>query len=252
MKDHHLIIGGTSGIGGDAVKALAQKGGRVSAVARRKPGPNGPGFSGQVTFWARDIRDRENTSQMLDDIISTNGLINTLIFFQRHRGKEDEWRGEIDTSLEAAAHIIAHMRDKFSNSGERNILFISSVASRFVACEQGPGYHVAKAGMVQMAKYYAVVLGRQNIRVNVISPAMVLKASARGFYEKNRELAGLYESITPLKRMGQPADITHLIEFLISPKASYITGQEIVVDGGLTLQMQASLGRDILNKIQGK
>jgi len=114
-------------------------------------------------------------------------------------------------SLTATRDIIEYLSDRFSSSGQKNIVIVSSVASDLVACEQGPEYHVAKAGLVQMTRYYAVSLGRRGIRVNCICPAIVMKDEAKPYYEKHKAAVRLFESITPLGRMGTPEDIANAI-----------------------------------------
>ena len=120
---------------------------------------------------------------------------------------------------------------------------VSSVADYYIAEEQPVGYHVAKAGLVQLARYYALTLGSRGIRVNIVSPCVVAKIEAKEYYDNNPELVAKFERFVPLGRMGNPDDIINAILFFASSKANYITGQNIVVDGGLTLRTHESLIR---------
>jgi NAD(P)-dependent dehydrogenase (short-subunit alcohol dehydrogenase family) len=86
-----------------------------------------------------------------------------------------------------------------------------------------------------------VTLGTKGIRVNSISPGTVLKEESRRAYLQNEKLMNLYRRLTPLERMGTAEDVAHVVEFLCSPKSSFLTGQDIVVDGGLSLQLQEAL-----------
>ncbi len=242
-KMHTLIVGGTRGIGRVAVKTMAKNGNRVSVIGRHQHKEIDGSISKDqnITSWYGDIRDTEQINCVLGEIINRNGRIDNLLFFQRYRGDTDAWENEIDTTLTATKSVIEHLADGGFFNGESSIVIVSSVASDFIAQEQEVGYHVAKAGVLQLAKYYAVTLGKKKIRVNCVSPGMVLKEEAKPYYQKNVKKMELFERITPLGRMGTPEDIVNLIEFLCSPGASYITGQNIVIDGGLTLQMHASL-----------
>lgn len=114
-----------------------------------------------------------------------------------------------------------------------------------MASEQALGYHVAKAGLMQMARYYAVKLGPKGIRVNAVSSDAIIKPEARAFYRKNRRIPALYRKITPLRRMGTAEDAVHAIDFLCSSKASFVTGHNLLVDGGLSLKSQGSLAKEL-------
>ena len=92
----------------------------------------------------------------------------------------------------------------------------------------GPAYHAAKGGVIQLTRSLATALGPSGIRVNCVSPGMVPNESTPG------ELVERYAARTPLKRVGTPQDIANAIVFLASDSASWITGQNLTVDGGWT------------------
>src|SRR5690606_26429615 len=108
-------------------------------------------------------------------------------------------------------------------------------------------YHVGKAGMNQMMRYYAVNLGRKGIRVNGVTPFTFLKEESKEFYLKNDALQDLYRRITPMQRMGTAEDSARLIAFLCSPVSGFINGQNIYVDGGLSLVWPETLARKLVN-----
>lgn len=110
---------------------------------------------------------------------------------------------------------------------------------------QDLSYHVGKAGINQMSRYFAVYLGRKGIRVNSISPFTYLKEESKNFYSNNQKLMELYQEIIPMGRLGTAEDSANLIVFLCSSAAGFINGQNICVDGGLTLVWQEALARKI-------
>ena len=241
-KKHILIIGGTRGIGRALAKDKLDSGDIVSVIARRPPPDTDKDLSG-VDYWQADLAEREKLLEALSAIISKNGKLDSLVFFQRYRGGGDAWGSEMAVSLTATKDIIEHLSNEFSSEGEKSIVIVSSLASTHIASEQPVSYHVAKAGLNHMARFYAVSLGSKGIRVNCVSFGAVLKDESRDFYLKNEELHQLYKNIIPLKKMTDSKNVADVISFLCSGKSSCITGQNIVVDGGISIQSHETLVR---------
>jgi len=222
----------------------------TSVIARRTPTSDSQQMP-HTHYWAADILDSKRLPEVLEEIVRKNGKLNNLIFFQRHRDPKDEWGGEIDTMLTATKNTISLLENKFDESGDSSIVFVSSVIGHFVADGVSLGYHVTRAALNHMVRYYAVRLAPKKIRVNGVSASTLLKEESRDFYLRNKGLLEFYQKITPLGRMGTAEEVAHVIDFLCSEKASFVTGQNITVDGGVTLQWQESLARK-LNPPDGK
>src|SRR5439155_20485051 len=107
-------------------------------------------------------------------------------------------------------------------------------------------YHAVQRALRQLARFYDVTLGPKGIRVNCVSPGIVLKPEADRFYRANKKLVALYERIAPLRRFGTAADVARVVWFLCSEDSAFITGQDIVVDGGISLVWQATLARQLV------
>lgn len=241
---HSLIIGGTKGIGWALALRLATKGEAVSVVGRHLPPPS-ESLPAGIETTSLDLQDPEIAEARVKETIAARGRISRLVFLQRFRGQGDAWAGEIETSLTATRRMIDFLSDQFAPEHPGAIVLVSSNANRFVAKGQSVAYHVAKAGILQLARYYAVALGSRNIRVNVVSPCTILKPESQDFYLNNAPLMETYKCITPLGRMGTADEVAGVIEFLCSSGASFITGQEIVVDGGLSLLLHDALAKDL-------
>ncbi|HKZ81727.1 MAG TPA: SDR family oxidoreductase, partial [Pyrinomonadaceae bacterium] len=234
------------GIGRALVEHLISGEGNCVSVLGRNPSLDVK--SPKLVQYAVDVSNREMLLSCLDQAVARCGKLACVVFLQRHRAGKDEFDMELAVALSATKNAIDHLVDRrgFSDDGQSNsIVLVSSIADRYVAPEQSLGYHLAKAGFSQLARYYALELGPLGIRVNSVSPCVVAKDEAREFYDKNEWLVDRYKKFIPLGRMGKPEDIVNAIMFLAGEQASYITGQNIVVDGGLTLRSHESLIRDL-------
>lgn len=250
-KKHTFIIGGTRGSGRAIVKLLSENNHVISVIGRRPPSEIDHKLL-NVHFWTLDLLDEERLCEVCAEAIEQNGKLDNLVFFQRYRGKGDDWKGEIEVSLTATKNVIEYFVDQFNDTNESSIIVISSIASYLIADEQPLSYHVVKAGINQMVRYYAVILGPKGIRVNSVSPGSILKDENKDFYFQNEKLLNLYKKITPLGRMGTSKDIANVVVFLCSRNASFITGQDIIVDGGLSLQWHETLARKLTHLNQLK
>jgi NAD(P)-dependent dehydrogenase (short-subunit alcohol dehydrogenase family) len=244
IKPHSLIVGGTRGIGRALANLLATENHRVSVIGRRPPSgkPNR-----KVHFWSADLLDPAGTLQALENIVKQNGKLNNLIFLQRFKGQGDKWQGELATSLSATKLVIEFLAQHFQTGHSKSIVLVSSAAAHLVAQEQDVSYHVAKAGLQQMGRYYAVLLGPKGFRVNIVSPGTVIKSENRNFYMRDKKLQRLCSETIPLGRMGKAEEVAETIAFLCSDKASFITGQNIMVDGGVNLLSPETLARKLAN-----
>lgn len=244
-RRHAVVVGGTRGIGRAVVRRFLADGYAVSLLGRSVPPEGAP----TLTHRPVDVTDGPELDRALGEALERHGPVAALVLLQRYRGglaqdaAVDDFQGELAVSLVATEAIVDRLRNSFPESGGA-IVFVTSVASRAVAAEQPVGYHAAKAAMSQMARYYAATLGRAGIRVNTVAPGAVIKEEALEWYGRDAELRDLYERISPLGRTGTSEEVAAVVAFLCGPDASFVNGQEIVVDGGLSVRWQESLARD--------
>jgi 3-oxoacyl-[acyl-carrier protein] reductase len=240
---HYVVIGGTRGIGKIIVEHISRAGHKVSVLGRNAVSNQKQGL---IQYFTGDITDTKTTSKTLAKIVKTRGKISHLIFCQRFRGDKDNWQSELDTSLTVTKNIIDDVTDSFDDSPEKSIVVLSSIAGVFISGDQSLGYHVVKAGLNQLVRYYAVTLGPLGIRINSVSPAAVIKSEAHEFYLKHASLHNAFKKIIPLGRMGTPEDIYGVVSFFTSNASLYVTGQNIIVDGGFSLIAHEGLIRKMV------
>lgn len=239
-----LVTGASRGIGRAIALALASKGFAVAlnyagshdaaeAVKKEIEDAGGKAFTVQGDVSKSEDVDRifktvKDEFGGLDVLVNNAGINRDALLI---RMKESNWDDVIATDLKsdflttkAAAAIMMRKR-------KGSIINISSVVGIMGNIGQA-NYAAAKAGVIGLTKACAKEMAARNIRVNAVAPGFIETAMTDGIPEKIRE--GMIASI-PMGRMGQPEDIARAVCFLASDDASYITGQVLVVDGGLVM-----------------
>lgn len=147
---------------------------------------------------------------------------------------EAEWRAVLDANL-TSVHLMTQAAARRMIAQDRPGGAIVSIAS-IEACNPAPGhahYNAAKAAVVMHTKSAAAELGRRGIRVNCVSPGLIER---EGLREAWPDGVKRYLDAVPLGRLGEPSDVADACLFLASPAARWITGVELVVDGGILTQ----------------
>lgn len=238
-----VVVGGTKGLGREIASRFLARGQKVTVVSRSKPADHVD--SKQPAHVAADLEQLSDARDVVASVVEANGPVQYLIFCQRYRGRGDSWAGELQVGLTATRLLVEGFAKHFFSDGDRAIGIISSVYADFVGGSQPVGYHLVKAGLNQLARYYAWELGRQGIRVNAVMPLSYVKDESREFYSGQAELNGLYKCFVPLGRMGDSADTANLLDFLCSEKAGFINGQCIFVDGGVSVVWQEEVAKSL-------
>ena len=238
---HAVVVGGTRGLGRIVVERFLARGCSVSVVSRRKPAD----FPEQARLrhFAADLENSASLKGLWTQISNAGGFISYLVLSQRFRGEGDPWAGEIQVGLTASRDLIEGFAAHFAQTGDRAIGVVSSVYAKFVGSSQPVGYHAVKGGLNAMVRHYAVTLGRKGIRVNAIMPLTYLKPESRAFYEKNEKLMDVYRRLVPLGRLGTAEESADALDFLCSERASFINGQCLFLDGGVSAVWQEEVAK---------
>ena len=244
MRRAALVTGGAKGIGRAVCLALAENGMDIavnyagSAAAAEETAAACRAFGVQAITLQADVRSPEACQNLVEDTAAAFGRIDVLVNNAGitadkllMRMTESDFDNVLFTNLKgtffctkAASRLM--MRQRYGR-----IINISSVVGLHGNAGQA-NYAAAKAGVIGLTKSCAKELAARNIRVNAVAPGFIETAMTDGIPEKIRE--SMIASI-PLGRMGQPEDVAKAVCFLASEDSSYITGQVLVVSGGLAM-----------------
>lgn len=209
---------------------------------------------GRCEVYATDATCSASVKHLIDACIQQHGRIDILVnsVGQSAPGdlaslSEPVWDSQIDLNLKSVYLACHHTLPIMERQGDGRIVSISSIAGlRYIGKPQ-IGYSATKAAVMHTMKVSAVMYADRGVRFNTVVPGLMctpyteqlaerygaLDAQAKAAYMRNREAQ------VPMGKMGDAFDVAHAVLFLVSDEAKYITGQEIVVDGGIT----ASTGR---------
>jgi 3-oxoacyl-[acyl-carrier protein] reductase len=235
-----LVTGSTRGIGRAIAGTLAECGARVAVVGRDKARADAVAaeIGGGAIGFSCDVSDTAAVAQLVSavesefgslDILVNNAGINRDNVVMRIR--DDDWNAVIDANLRGAfATIRAASRGMMKRRWGR-IVNITSVVG-LTGNKGQANYAASKAGLIGLTKSVAKELASRNILVNAVAPGFIeTEMTAAMTPEAQKSTIG---SI-PLERLGLPTDVAAAVAFLASDHAAYITGQVIVVDGGMVM-----------------
>ena len=235
-----LVTGSTRGIGRSIAEALAECGARVAIAGR--DGAKAQEVATQISPEARgfgcDVADVASVTALvsaveaafgsLDILVNNAGLTRDNIML---RLKDEDWDAVIDANLRGAfAATRAATRGMMKRRSGR-IINIASVVG-LVGNKGQSNYAASKAGLIGLTKAVAKEFASRNILVNAIAPGFIETDMTNAMTPEAR--AALLGSI-PLERLGSPKDVAAMVAFLASEHAGYITGQVLVVDGGMVM-----------------
>ena len=230
-----VVVGGSSGLGRVIANRYRDDGFQVAIVSRNKPlfVDQKQGFA----HYSADLSSitAENAEVLVKNIVRQTGRPSYLVFCQRYRGTERNLANELFVAVSATEILVEAFVPHFAETGDKAIVTVSSVYADYVGSSQPSSYHVVKAGLNALIRYYAVTLGANGIRSNAISPLTYLKDESKHVYLGNESTLAKYRKLVPLGRMPLAEECANVLRFLGSEQASFVNGQIIYVDGGVSV-----------------
>lgn len=240
-----LITGGGIGIGRAAAEAFAKDGYRVIVTDILDEGRGvADGIvagGGQAEFHTLDVRSTSDAERVVKDVESRHGALDCIVANAgiAHRVPIDEmtdekWDYTFDIDLKGMLRVIRPALASMRAAKSGAIVCLSSIMGVAYGWDEHVHYSAAKAGVVGLVRGLAVELARFGIRVNGIAPGYIRTAQLLS-EEHSLGAAGAEKAseFIPMRRIGEPGEIADVALFLASQGARYVTGQVIVVDGGL-------------------
>jgi len=243
-----VITGSSRGIGKAIAERMAEHGARV-VISSRKPAPcaevaaaiNAQHGAGRAIAIPANISSKHDLMNLVGETTRQFGQIDILVcnaasnpYYGPMAGiEDDQFRKILENNVIANHWLINFAAPQMLARKDGAIIIVSSIGGLRGSPVIG-AYNVSKAADFQLARNLAVEYGPSNVRVNCIAPGLIKTDFARALWE-DPEALKQRTALTPLRRIGEPDEIAGAAIFLASKAGSFVTGQAIVVDGGVTI-----------------
>lgn len=222
-----LFFGATTGLGLVTAELFHSHGHEVILLAR-----NAPKNASKFKFYSIDMSNKDQLLKTYDVVLDEVGLFTGGCFFQRMRPDTGNLEAELQVSVIATQALVDKSIKHLDKSDDHPFIFISSVNSKFISKNASLGYHISKASLDIMAKYFSVKYGDLKARFNTVNPSGFVKPETIQMHEK--KILKL-KQMNPLNRMLTAQNIAEAILFLSSSNGLSFNGANLFLDNGASL-----------------
>ncbi len=245
-----VVTGGAVGLGRSCSLLLASEGARVAVVdiqddAGQTVVEEIEADGGEARYWHLDVGSEEEVERVFGEVVDAFGEITVLVNNAgisgankpTHEITEEEWDEVQRVNVKGLFFCTKHVVPSMQRAGGGSIINLSSIYG-LVGAPDVPPYHASKGAATLMSKTDALLYAEDGIRVNSVHPGFIwtsmvenhLKRSGQDPEEGKKDLAALH----PIGRVGEPDDIGYGVVYLASDESKFVTGSELVIDGGYT------------------
>jgi NAD(P)-dependent dehydrogenase (short-subunit alcohol dehydrogenase family) len=239
MSHAYLIIGASGGIGSELARRLVASGNQVLLVGRQETHLADLSRELQQPFMVADARDWNQTSAAVSQAVERFGrldgavnLAGSLLLKPAHLTSMEDWRETVDQNMTTAFGLVRAAAPAMRGSGGGSIVLMSSGAAS-IGLSNHEAIAAAKAGVEGLTRSAAASYASSAVRVNAVAPGLTQTPLTQRVWSNPRG-AEASVAMHPAGRLGTPGDIASAIAWLLDPANSWITGQVLVVDGGLS------------------
>ena len=243
-----IVTGSSRGIGLASARELAEHGAKVVISSRKQDTCdkvaaelNAKHGEGTAIAIAANISDKAGLQNLVDQTRAKFGRIDILVcnaasnpYYGPQAGiADDQFRKILDNNIVSNHWLIQMVAPEMLERRSGSIIIISSIGGLRGSPVIG-AYCISKAADMQLARNLAVEFGPSNVRVNCIAPGLIKTDFARALWEDPQRIEAANTSV-PLRRIGEPEEIAGAVVFLASSASNFMTGQTMVIDGGVTI-----------------
>ncbi len=241
-----VVTGGALGIGRETCILLAKEGAKVAVTDILDQEGQAlvqeiEEFGGVAKFWHLDVASEDEVKKIYAEVVETFGKLDATVNNAgiagadkpTHELTEAEWDAVMNVNVKGVFFCTKHAIPYMQKAGKGSIVNLSSIYG-MIGAGDIPPYHASKGAVRLMSKNDALIYAKDGIRVNSVHPGFIWTPLVEKLGEETPGFREHLDSLHPIGHVGEPIDIAYGILYLISDESKFVTGSELVIDGGYT------------------